>query len=625
MKKRRRRKIQKDVVVEFEDAPVAITDGAEGMIAFCNAYVHVPIYPKGSTVAEWYCLGDLPEDSPCDDGRSYASIWRAQQEVLREALRMEDGRFIYRLLVFCWQRGEGKSLLVCLIMIWKFFNFREQKIMLGANSKDQVKFVHFDIIRDIVVNSPVLLEWVGGKRNIQEKEIRLKDADGNVRSLVRSISSFSGIVSNITGYSFSEIFDMKNPKFFVQLDGSIRNIPNAFGIIDSTVSEKTHVLYKLYTQALQRKTKGVFFSYRYSKNGDPLDYWNPNMTRGQLEDYKAKFPFGEYERYFLNLWSAGKDVVFSGEMVEEMGYFGSNGLLLNHDETHKLLQRKHELIALMSDSKGKGLGSILENTADSITEIDMQMDHLTKVYSLVDGYGAPTMSIIDNLMDLTELFDTNWSILAGIDFADPYAVRSMARTILTIVAKGLPGSRTDPHAGYGTAPKYLYLVLHVVNISDHSVDSVKKELDKVHEEFEGIDTFCSERYGAWDVGNWCEDRQILFEAVYPTYDRQREAFKEVLISMREGRFKCPPTKIPGSKNEDITREEFEAFNHDSEKRWFGSVEKAEKFGIQDDFVFSLGWCIYGGRHLSVDDFRIRKSITGFGSFFQNTGNLGSYN
>jgi hypothetical protein len=98
-------------------------------------------------------------------------------------------------------------------------------------------------MRDIILNSPNLLTVVG-RRNVQEKEIRLRDGKGNIGSFIRSISSFSGIVSNVTGYTFSEMFDMTNPKFFVQLDGSIRNMPNAIGVIDSTVSEKSHILYK---------------------------------------------------------------------------------------------------------------------------------------------------------------------------------------------------------------------------------------------------------------------------------------------------------------------------------------------------------------------------------------------
>lgn len=618
---RQRRHSVEDQAYELQ--PVDPRDGAEGMIAWTEEYVYVPIYPLGSFVPEWTRVGDLPKDK-FDGVRSYWSLWVEQKEILREALRMKDGRFIYRLLVFCWMRGEGKSLIVCLILLWKFFNWDQQKIMLGANSRDQVKFVHFDIMRDIILNSPNLLGKIGGKKNLQEKEIRYKDSKGNIRCLIRSISSFSGIVSNITGYSFSEIFDMKNPKFFVQLDGSIRNIPNAFGLIDSTVSAKTHVLYQLYSRALKRETKGIFFSYRYSKEGNTLDYWNPNMTEDQLNDYKMKFPFGEYERYFLNLWSAGQDKVFSDAMVEEIGYLGCDGHILNHPEMMELLNKKQQYIEVMKDTRGKGLHTSSEDYAHRVVEIDERFKKVNEVYVLSDGFGAPRMASMAELEKLGEMFDTHWAVSAGIDFGDPYAVRGQARTILTIVAKGLPNSRTNPYLGLETAPKYIYFILHVVRVDDHSMDAVKKEIDEVHAEYEGIDTFCSERYGAWDVAGWCEDRHIMFEPVFPIYDRQREAFKEVLIAIKEGRLKCPPTRVHGSKAEDITREEFIAFNHDAEKRWFGSVEKMEKYGIQDDFIFSLGWNLYGARNMSVDDFRYRKTISSFGTLYPNKDLLGHY-
>ena len=197
---------------------------------------------------------------------------------------MENGRFKYTLVVFCEMRGEGKSLRACLIQLWKFFCFPRQQIMLGANSKDQVKFVHYDIMKDIILNSPNLVKILG-KKNIQEKEIRLLDGKKRVMSIIRSISSFSGIVSNITGYTFSEIFDMKNPRFFVQLDGSIRNMPNALGVIDSTVSDKTHILYKLYQSYLDREKNGdnmTYFLYRCSPEGLSEDFFNPQMTQKQL-------------------------------------------------------------------------------------------------------------------------------------------------------------------------------------------------------------------------------------------------------------------------------------------------------------------------------------------------------
>jgi len=61
-----------------------------------------------------------------------------------------------------------------------------------------------------------------GRKNIQEKQIRLRDKENRTVSFIKCVSSFSGILSNITGYAFSEIFQMKDPEFFTQIDGSIR-------------------------------------------------------------------------------------------------------------------------------------------------------------------------------------------------------------------------------------------------------------------------------------------------------------------------------------------------------------------------------------------------------------------
>jgi hypothetical protein len=600
--------------------------GGEGMGQWCDDHACVPIYPEGSDIAIWTPLCDLPDTVNPATGKSYKSMWDAQKEMLKEALKMENGRFVYRLIVLCWMRGEGKSLLACLIQLWKFFNWPRQQIMLGANSKDQVKFVHFDIMRDIIINSPKLAAQVGQRRNIQEKEIRLKDSVGDIRSIIRSISSFSGIVSNITGYTFSEIFDMKNPKFFTQLDGSIRNIPNALGVIDSTVSAKTHILYSLFSNYTQGKTTTVFFSYRYSKEGKMEDYWNPHMDEAQLTDYRVKFMFGDFERYFLNLWSAGTQKVFTDEMVEVTKYIGYGGELLNSDEMLKQLEHKNHLIEVMTDVEGKGFADGSEETAGKIDQVYSLLTPVETVYRLTDRYGHRRPASIDDLMNMTNLFDTDWVISAGLDYGDPYAVRGLARTIVVVIAKGLPGSKSNPHIHLAlqTAPKYLYSLLVVEEIPDHSGDTVKKILEEANEEYDGIDVLCSERYGAWDMEKWCEDRDVEFQPIFPTYDRQRDAFKQVLEAAREGRLKCPPLSVPGSKKEDIRDEEMGVFEHDQEKKWFGSIEKFEKYGIQDDFMFALGWGIYGPRLKGIDDFRIRRGAESFGFFIPNRNLHASY-
>jgi len=388
-------------------------DGGRGFGLWCDEKVMVPIYPEGSDIPIYYSMGNLPNTANPKTGKSYQSMWDAQKEICLEALRMENDRFIYRQIVLCWMRGDGKSLLACLIQLWKFFNWPRQNIVLGANSKDQVKFVHYDIMRDLILNSPKLLREIG-RKNIREKEMRIVDQFGTVRSTVRSISSFSGIVSNINGYTFSEIFDMKNPKFYVQLDGSIRNIPNALGVIDSTVSAKTHLLYNLYVQSKAGKTKTVFFSYRYSQNANPDDYWNPNMDQDQLTDYEIKFPFGDFERYFKNMWSAGVNQIFTDSMIEEMRYIGCDGQVLNHTAMAELLTKKQSMILTMKDTKGKGFQKGAEVAAKDIAAIMERFTPVTTIYDLNNYFGNSEMATYEHLDALSNKFDTDWVLYQGL-------------------------------------------------------------------------------------------------------------------------------------------------------------------------------------------------------------------
>ena len=177
-----------------------------------------------------------------------------------------------------------------------------------------------------------------------------------------------------------------------------------------------------------------------------------------------------------------------------------------------------------------------------------------------------------------------------------------------------------------SAPKYVYFLLLLYDNTKHTIDELKEVLDQVNDAYDGIDSLCGERYGSWDMVTLAEDkdRDIAFEPIFPNYDRQRACFKEFYIVMSEGRFKSPGIPVPGSKTDDVLREEMTVFDHDPDTRWFGSPEKTEKYGIQDDSIYSIGWGLYGGRDLGVDDFRVRKgSYTGI-MYYPGMATLGSY-
>jgi len=111
-------------------------NGGKGLALWAEENVWVEIHPEGSLVSKWVPIGDLPKTKNPFTNRSYWEMWQHQKEILYEALEMKDGEFIHRLIVFCWQRGEGKSFLAVLIQVWKFFVWPSQHIVFCANSKD---------------------------------------------------------------------------------------------------------------------------------------------------------------------------------------------------------------------------------------------------------------------------------------------------------------------------------------------------------------------------------------------------------------------------------------------------------------------------------------------------------
>jgi len=123
---------------------------------------------------------------------------------------------------------------------------------------------------------------------------------------------------------------------------------------------------------------------------------------------------------------------------------------------------------------------------------------------------------------------------------------------------------------------------------------------------------------------WCEQNDMATEIVFPNYGRQRAAFIELYTLYATGRIKTPRLVVPGSKGPDVMQEEPLAFDHDHDKKWFGSREKDERYGIQDDAMYAAGWCIYGAKSLGVDDFKPRRGTRFFGQLYQTPGLLGRY-
>ncbi len=563
-------------------------------------------------------------------------MWGEQKKILSEALRMVNGRFVYRLIILMWPRGEGKSILTCLIKIWRFLNFPNMTIILGANSINQIRFVHFEEITKVINNSPKLLKIIGSK-NVKQKEIQLTNKKGNVVSFIRPVSSFSGIFSNLTGYTFSEFHQATTDKFFTEIDSSMRFVKNALGVIDTTVAAKRHILYKIYKACLKKEIKDVFFSYRQTK-GKAEEFWNPEATQDYLDSQKVTLPIHDFERFFINSWSAGAEKVFTEEMIEATNYVGVDRQFNTHNQLIDLLSEKNRLIEnerqlLAPRGKGGTTGGPLAEKEMVANEymfeaMDKRLWSIEDVYRLRTEQNLPKMATVSDLEKLSDLYDTNWAILSGVDRADPMKRRTAARSIVVAIAKGLVGSRSNPYIAIKSeTPCYMYILIHLADIEDHSKEQIESVLRDIYDEFDGIDSFGAERWGTVDLNKWCEENDVKADIYYPNYDKQKTMFSEVYLAYYTGRFKVAPLAVSGYKQDDILKEEASVFDHVefAAGRWrFGSPEKSEKYGIQDDAMYAVGATIYGGRMLGVDDFRERKAQKSFGHFFEAKGLMGRY-
>ena len=607
-------------------------NGGEGFIKWVEDNVNFNIAPPGSEIKIWMPISEFP--------KGYKELWEHQkEELIIPALEVTNGEFKYRLIIMMWPRGEGKSVLAKLIVLWKFFCFPNASLILGANSIGQSRFHHYEAMIRTISNSPRLLVRIGAK-NLKEKQIELRSKSGKVVSFIRPVSSFSGIYSGCSGYVFNEFHQASNFKFFTEIDSSMRGVKNGLGVIDTTVAPKHHILYRLYQTWLKGSDPFLFYSYR-TISGKATELWNPEIDQKYLDSQKERLPFGEYERFFINSWSAGSERVFTDEMIEASNFIGIDKQVNVHHALMEILTAKNKVIQQeqkmihrnadpeLDDVKNPEIIGLMEHDhAGKFEEWDKRLWPVSDIYELRDKIsGKPAMATMADLEKMSELYDTDWAILAGMDRADPMKTRTAARTIVTIIAKGLMGSRTNPFpVDEAEAPRYLYALLHLADIEDHSVEVVQDTLIAAKQEFDGIDTFGTERWGAVDLVNWCKDNQIMANIYYPTYSRQRTMFGELYLAYKMGRFKTPRVWVRGNKEDDVLKEEIAVFDHNpaAVQGKFGSPEKREKYGRQDDCVFAVGSAIYGGLSLGVESFRQRKGMKSFGFFYGNNNLIGKY-
>jgi hypothetical protein len=584
---------------------VAYTDGGEGFLQWARDKV------KRFDRA---CNGWVPFEPT-----------RMQEQTFRECLKMENGLFKYQTIVFCRPRGEFKSYDVCLIVLWRFCNFPREKIILGANSKEQVNYVHFQVIKDTILNSPEILEMVG-EENVLEKSIYIREQRTgkqkviNAKDIISSIipvGATNGIFSNLTICTFSELWKMKDEKFFTELSSSARSTPNALTLIDSTVAPKGHILRRMFDTYVEKKDDLLFFQH-YEDT-----YYNPYTTDAQLNSFRQRFLPSEFNKFFRNRWEDAGSGTFNEKHIAAMAILGAEDTFQKPQEVMALVNEKYKEFIDMTTSERAKMG---------ITSFDVPHKlSINKVYHMQGG--MPELLELQRVTGIKE-----WILTMGLDRAQPGSQEANRTFVSTILKGKIPNEPDEKRA-------WMYFMLRLLWVESSDIREILGEIEYVCENLGIPDNIALESYMAADVKVILDEREIPNELVHPNYNHQLEAFTMMYQILENGYFKCP--MVPYYRNRgtdqlvrgqapdgvpDMYQEELLIFEHDFDARAFGSpyklkrkVKKSaenEESGssyvdrVLDDSVFGGSWGVWASRFIWVGSERFGIVDESFGQLFR---------
>jgi len=549
-----------------------------------------------------------------------------QEETFKECLKMENGLFHYTTIVFCRPRGEFKSYDVCLIALWKFLNFPREKIILGANSKQQVDFVHFGVIKDTILNSPKLLETVG-EENVLEKGVFIREQRSGKSKVINSkdiissivpVSASNGIFSNLTCCTFSELWKMKDEKFFTELSSSARSTPNALTLIDSTVAPKGHILRRMFDTYTEKKDPLLFFQH-YEDT-----YFNPYTTEAQLNSFKTRFLPSDFNKFFRNRWEDAGTGTFTEKQIVAMSILGFDDQFQKPEEIMASVNEQFKVYSDITTSERARLGVARFSVPHKLS--------INSVYSLQGG-----VEELNKLQRITGIKE--WILTMGLDRAQPGSVEANRTFVSTILKGKIPNEPDEKKA-------WMYFLFRLLWVPSSDIREILGEIEFVCEHLGVPDNVALESYLAADVKVILDEKEIPNELVHPNYNHQLEAFTMAYQVFEGGYFKTPIVPyyrnygtddlinhIPPDGVNDVFREEVLIFEHDFEARAFGSPYKLKRKlkksnfendeatssyvdRVLDDTVFGVSWGVWAGRFLWQGSERFGISDESFGQLYR---------
>jgi len=520
------------------------------------------------------------------------NLFDYQKNALLESYKCDaNGLLQHFYAIYCWARGDGKSLMSQINALYRFFNWRNQTILTASSSKENSDFLIFTELKKVITNSPMLFYLVEGDDNLLEKEVR----HPRLKNIISPISTFSGIKSNANMIIFTELHELAKENYFWDLANSIRGVPNAQVVIDSIASAEGHVLHKLYETSLKNDEAGrhIYFDYVCEKNQNPL------VTPAFLATQRALLPASVYDQNFRNRFGGGKRKLFNELDRRIATYIGVKDKGFDRNAIRGAVE---ELMDLEAEEK------IYLNAKDKekVRKIRDRIKKLNESLIRVDDFITfpATREQVSRFAKYIGV-EEEPIFTIGVDRAQPYSENG-DRTVLTVNARFFLGyeEKKNESGGEMEVPVFLHLMVDQRHIEDNSEQEIKNAIREIGTRY-NIENIGFEDYETVDIKLWCESQGFEAELIHPNYGNQRMAFTAMFDLFVSGLYKFPSEclpEIPEYEKHDEGRGrmfwvELKDFEHDASVKKFYAPSKARKDGIKDDAVYSCAWSIFATREI----------------------------
>ena len=238
-----------------------------------------------------------------------------QVEIIRKLLaQKDDGSWQYTTLGISLPRRHSKTTIMALLCLWRFCLWANQNIVAMASTEKQIISTGFAQVRNIILNTPALLEQVG-RENIQKYRIDLPKLQNSIRTVSTNVSGLYG--EKITVGWCTEIHAMREEDPMQVLASSLGDTEGSWLLVDSTVDAIGGPLHRL--EQLQESGEDptvCVCRVEYTSLEEALEKSPPWIRRDWLKSRKAQLLPAVFGSQHLNQRSASSNNLFSVENIQ---------------------------------------------------------------------------------------------------------------------------------------------------------------------------------------------------------------------------------------------------------------------------------------------------------------------